>query len=92
MRPREVLWPPRLLGELPSRDAVRHPRYDVLAAAIDALPAERRDLMNALFWETLTERQAGERVGKSRAWAAMQKRLALAFVQGFIIGRECDDQ
>lgn len=39
---------------------------DKLKAAIDELPEQQREVVNLLFWERVTEREAAERLGISR--------------------------
>lgn len=40
---------------------------DALKAAVDRLPALECDVVNAMFWEGLSRRQIGRRLGVSRA-------------------------
>lgn len=61
---------------------------EVLTPFVDRLKAEQRDLLEALFYERLTEEQVGERLGVNRSTVSRRKDTALAALVRLIALRD----
>ena len=73
----EQLLPPWMLDTLPIQGGSQ-PHLDYVVDAIEALSPRQREVIEALFFERLTERPLAKRLGLSRNTIKTHKHRALA--------------
>lgn len=73
----EQLLPPWALDIMPAQGDSQ-PHLERVLDAVESLPRRQREVIEALFWERLTERPLARRMGLSRNTVKTHKRRAIA--------------